>query len=53
MDIFWQQIIVFAAVCLAVVYMVVYYIRRKRRRAGCANCLTLKVLQDQQKTKAK
>jgi hypothetical protein len=47
MDIFWQQIMVFAAVCLAVVYLVVFYIRRKRRRAGCADCLTLKEFQNQ------
>lgn len=53
MAVFWQQIMVFAAVCLAVVYLVVYYVRRKRRKAGCANCPTLKVLQDQQKVKAK
>jgi len=53
MDLFWQQIIVFAAVFLAVVYLVVHYVRRKRRKAGCANCPTLKVLQDRQKTKAK
>ncbi len=53
MDIIWQQIMVFAAVCLAVVYLVVYYIRRKRRKASCADCLTLRVLQDRQKTKAK
>ena len=53
MAVFWQQIIVFAVVCLAVVYMVVYYICRKRRRASCADCPTLKMLQDQQKVKAK
>lgn len=53
MDIFWQQITVFAAICLAVVYLVVYYIRRKHRKAGCANCLALRVLQDRQKNKTK
>jgi len=38
MGIFWQQIIVIAAVCLAVVYLVVNYVRRKRSRVCCQNC---------------
>jgi hypothetical protein len=53
MGIFWQQIIVFAAVCLAVGYLVVYYIRRKRNKATCTNCPNLKVFQNQHQLKAR
>jgi len=53
MAVFWQQIMVFAAVCLAMVYLVVYYVRRRRRKAGCASCPTLKVLQSQAEIKTK
>jgi len=53
MDILWQQVLVLASVCLAVVYLVVHYVRRKRRKTGCDNCPTLKVLQSQPKIKTK
>jgi len=52
MAIFWQQIIVIASVCLAVAYLVFHYVRRKRRKADCANCPTLKALQDRRRVKA-
>ncbi len=53
METLWQQIMVLVAVCLAVVYLVVYYIRRQRRKADCASCPSLRVLQNQPKVKTK
>jgi len=53
MDVFWENIMVLVAVCLAITYLALRSVRRKRRRSGCANCPTLKVLQDQRQAKTK
>ena len=53
MDIFWQHIIILAAVSLAVVYLAFHYVRRKRNKATCANCPTFKTFQNQHKAKTK
>jgi hypothetical protein len=53
MDILWQQIMIVAAVCLSAFYLVYYYIRRRRQKSGCANCPTLKTLQNRPEVKAK
>jgi hypothetical protein len=53
MDILWQQIVIAAAVCLSLLYLVYRYIRSRRQNRCCANCPTLKTLQNRPEVKAK
>ena len=38
MSIFWQQIIIYAVLCLAVSYLIFYFIRRRKLKKNCDNC---------------
>lgn len=38
MDMFWQELIIIAAVVLSCVFLVIRYIRRKRAKIKCTNC---------------
>ena len=45
MSIFWQNMIIGAAIAIAVVYVVDYEIRKRRKRAACASCQVLKAVE--------
>ncbi|MBD3404017.1 FeoB-associated Cys-rich membrane protein [candidate division GN15 bacterium] len=38
MDMFWQQVIIYAALAIAVGYLVFHYIRRRKKRCACGGC---------------
>lgn len=50
---FWQNVIVIALVAAAAAYLLTHCLGRRRRRAACANCPTLKVLSERERAKTK
>ncbi|UCD62955.1 MAG: hypothetical protein JSW34_09360 [Candidatus Zixiibacteriota bacterium] len=46
MSMFWQQVIIYGALGLAVTYLVIHYVRRRRIKAGCRSCPAVKTFEN-------